>query len=382
MAISREQVQQIIGDGLVELAQQGVLDIGEITSIVNAISNPLIETFEAQAGLSGLPVRTFTKFNPLSDIVANVKHKVSAPLWTDIAGKGFATELTSFFTNSGTDTFTITDKIPAGPSLSDTMPHYINVYDENPDNAATTASAEPNFAIAFGQRLGYGARNNSDSSYEFQYPTRAVYAQYRGLLIGYNDNAFTFGGTDRDDIYVININRARIKEKLDPGNWELRLGGSEQTIRLIDDSGQGLSAIGTANKPLAGGGGRVFNIVSGTIDLSDDDPNFGVPVEAAASRTTYGLAYPDQGIIVLDAVAVSESIGKVADGGTSTEVLYSAANGDTDKTDNNLMNFYRAIQTGSFFTVSFLTDFLGVEESSLCFLSASSKSGSGPKITL
>ena len=55
MAVSKEQIQQIIGEGLTELAQQGVLDLGEISSIVNAISNPLIETFEAQAGLSGLP---------------------------------------------------------------------------------------------------------------------------------------------------------------------------------------------------------------------------------------------------------------------------------------------------------------------------------------
>ena len=60
MAISREQIQQIIGEGLSELATQGVLDITEIQSIINAVSNPLVETFEAQAGLSGLPVRTFT----------------------------------------------------------------------------------------------------------------------------------------------------------------------------------------------------------------------------------------------------------------------------------------------------------------------------------
>ena len=42
------------------------------------------------------------------------------------------------------------------------------------ESAATTASAEPNFAVAFGHRLGWGARNNSDAAYEFQYPTRAI----------------------------------------------------------------------------------------------------------------------------------------------------------------------------------------------------------------
>ena len=40
MAISKDQIQQIIGEGLTELAQQGVLDLGEVSAIVNAISNP------------------------------------------------------------------------------------------------------------------------------------------------------------------------------------------------------------------------------------------------------------------------------------------------------------------------------------------------------
>ena len=43
------------------------------------------------------------------------------------------------------------------------------------------------------------------------------------------DKKFTFdstkvGGGDSDNVYVINVNRARYREKLDPGNWEIRLG--------------------------------------------------------------------------------------------------------------------------------------------------------------
>ena len=177
MAISREQIQQIIGEGLSELAQQGVLDITEIQSIINAVSNPLVETFEAQAGLSGLPVRTFTEFNPLADVVSNVKSKVSSPLWTDIAGTGKTGTLTAFYTNSADDGFTV----PADPTLSDTLPYYLNVYDENPDATATTASAQANFAIAYGHKDGNALWNNSEAAYKFQYPTRAIYSQYQGL---------------------------------------------------------------------------------------------------------------------------------------------------------------------------------------------------------
>ena len=152
MAVSKEQIQQIIGEGLTELAQQGVLDLGEISSIVNAISNPLIETFEAQAGLSGLPVRTFTDFNPLSDIVANVKHKVSKPLWTKIGPTTHASTLQNFYTNSNST---------VGLTTSQTLPYYINVYDEDP-NSAASGGAEPNFALAYGHKTGGGAYNNSN----------------------------------------------------------------------------------------------------------------------------------------------------------------------------------------------------------------------------
>ena len=48
-----------------------------------------------------------------------------------------------------------------------------------------------------------------------------------------------------------------MREKVDPGNWELHLQGTSK-IKLIDDS----SATGAS----FGNGGRVFNVVSGSID--------------------------------------------------------------------------------------------------------------------
>ena len=339
MAVSKEQIQQIIGEGLTELAQQGVLDLGEISSIVNAISNPLIETFEAQAGLSGLPVRTFTDFNPLSDIVANVKHKVSKPLWTKIGTTGNASTLQNFYLNYNTN---------VGLHTSSTVPYYLNVYDEDP-NSAASGGAEPNFAIAFGHKTGGGAYNNQNSAYTFKYPTRAIYAQYRGLLIGYSDPFFTFDGNDRDAIFVVNINRSRIKEKLDPGNWELRLqatgalSSSQNSLRLIDDSLQGMNPYGTVDSPQAGG--RIFNIVSGTIDLPDDDPNFAVPVEEVGSRNVYGLVYPDLGILVLDPV----KLGEYSPIANSFQMSYGSQSVDENSVNGNLNKFFEHMSSGSFF---------------------------------
>ena len=334
MAISKDQIQQIIGEGLTELAQQGVLDLGEVSAIVNAISNPLVETFEAQAGLSGLPVRTFTEFNPLSDIVSNVKHKVSKPLWTKIGTSGNAATLNDFYINTNAD---------VGITTSSTLPYYLNIYDEDP-GSVHSGSADPNFAIAYGHRTGGGAYNhNSNTEYGLQYPTRAIYAQYKALLLDPSDTKFSFGGVDSDDIWVVNINRARIKEKLDPGNWELRLtsasdfvSGGGHPLNLIDDSLQGMNPYGTVDAPVQGG--RVFNIMSGTIELPDDDPNFAVPT----GSTKYGLVYPDLGIMVLHPTAISGAIPTLAP-------ITSNTSSDQDTPRTNLLAFEEAIESGSFF---------------------------------
>ena len=326
MAISKDQIQQIIGEGLTELAQQGVLDLGEVSAIVNAISNPLVETFEAQAGLSGLPVRTFTEFNPLSDVVSNVKHKVSKPLWTKIGTSGNAATLNTFYLNNNT---------AVGLTTGSTQPYYLNIYDEDP-NSAASGGAEPNFAIAYGHKGGGGAYNhNSNAKYGLQYPTRAVYSQYKSLLLDPSDKKFSFGGTDSDDIWVVNINRARIKEKLDPGNWEIRLSGSAGELRLIDDSLQGTNPYGSVDAPVQGG--RVYNIMSGTIELPDDDPQFAVPT----GSTKYGLVYPDLGIAILHPAAVSGAI-EMAPVATS-------ASGQIDTPLANLNTFYDSFVSGGFF---------------------------------
>lgn len=165
----------------------------------------------------------------------------------------------------------------------------------------TTAASEPQFSVAYGHRKGsgssaYGTLNDSTS--------RAIYSQYRSLLLNPGDTTFTFGdGTSSDSIYAININRARIKDKLDPGNWQLflsQLSGSAvannvhtgsavkivtspRVISLIDDSGDAQQTLSNS--------GPVYNIVSGSI--TDGVYNTSAP-------HYYGLVYPNMGMLILN----------------------------------------------------------------------------------
>jgi hypothetical protein len=207
-------------------------------------------------------------------------------------------------------------------------------------NGANTTS-ESQFSIAWGHRLGSGssaAGTLNDS------PARAIYSQYRLLLLNPGDTTFTFGdGQSSDSVYAVNFNRARIKDKLDPGNWQINLGnlsgsapnnahtGSNvaylgtSVIKLIDDSSQTQETNLTA-------AGRVFNIVSGTITNG---------VHNSTAPKYYGLAYPDMGMLIFngDAMNASASFNIVSGSnvaGDNAWKLYTAISGamSADRVNN------------------------------------------------
>ena len=121
------------------------------------------------------------------------------------------------------------------------------------------------------------------------------------MLLAPTDSRFSFGepGVDSNHIYVINFKRSLLKERLDPGNWELPLAGftlgtttsktgssgtiGTSVITLIDDSSTAAPKIGES--------GRVYNIVSGSINGGIFNPS---------APTYWGLAYPDYGVLILD----------------------------------------------------------------------------------
>jgi len=237
---------------------------------------------QQQVAASG---RVFTRFEPVSDILENQQVQVTSGLFSSNAAT-----LSAVFTSSLQST---TSK---------------NYYYEAWNGIATTSEAQ--FSVAYGHRKGSGS---SAAGTQNDSPSRAIYSQYRLLLLNPGDTVFTFkDGTSSDSIYAINYNRSRVKDRLDPGNWQMtlaQLSGSTvpnashtgsnvkvQTlnpnfITLIDDSGD-LYNLGTA------GTGNVYNIVSGSLANGIFNPT--APVY-------YGLMYPTFGVAILNDVVLNAS---------------------------------------------------------------------------
>jgi len=180
-------------------------------------------------------------------------------------------------------------------SVAESSKYYWDAFDKPP----TDASAQACFAVAYGHRTGGGSPTllQDDTS---TVETQAVYSQYRNLLLDPGDTQFTFFGSyNSDHIYVINIYRSLIKERLDPGNWELTLTGPSGDFSFIDDSGQSLGAA-------FGKSGEVFNVVSGSLSGSAGST---LAASGSVSQGGYGLFYPSLGIIVLNPDALRETLG-------------------------------------------------------------------------
>ena len=199
--------------------------------------------------------------------------------------------------------------------------YYLDVY-----NTTTIDSGEVQFSIAYGDVDGFGAptlTQNDDSTS----PTKATYNQFKNVLLDSSDNYFsvytgsTAGGHDMRNFYVININRARYKERLDPGNISINLSGSVRSIALIDDSGGTDENVTTA--------GRVYNLVSGSLNIGSALTASIANYSAPGNGQGYGLFYPDMGIILLNPNALSSAVDpKLAAATNSITSIYHQKNGN------------------------------------------------------
>jgi hypothetical protein len=206
--------------------------------------------------------KIYSRFDVGNDVITNRKEKVTAGLWSNGSG-----ELITFHTASS-------------QTSSNAGRYYWDVY----NSSSTSVGASVQFAIAYGHKRGSGSIITNED-----YPTKAIYTQYANLVLAPNDNTFTFdNAVTEEHILAINIQRARLREKIDPGNWELVLSGSagQGITKLIDDSG--------GRDATVQDGQRVYSVVSGSIaqgELTTDDDGV---------TGGYGLVYPDLGIIILN----------------------------------------------------------------------------------
>lgn len=241
----------------------------------------------------------YTKFTA-DDIVEANPTVVTTGLWSGDSGSWEST----LFLNTN-----------SGQQIDTSKEYYFDVYDKSP---SSNALAEVQFAVSYGHVDGRGAPTLNDNE-QATLPTKAIYSQYKNLLLDPTDDKFSFQGVDSDHIYVINFQRARIREQLDPGNWELPLSGTRGLFTFIDDSNQTLGAL-TANSKA----GRVFNVVSGSISSTTGT------VTSSTNSTTYGghgygLVYPDLGVIILNPNALGLAVGYFS----TTSSLVGAATGSS-----------------------------------------------------
>jgi len=297
------------------------VDTNELVSIVNQF---LGQGEQISADSTTITNGIYKKFGTI-DKVTNRTEIVTSGIWSGDTG---SLDVRANYTSSVQSVIT-----------SNSGKYYLDVY-----NTTDTGSGEVQFSIAYGDSRGYGAPTlqQTDSS---TMPTKAIYNQLKNVLLDSADNYFsiytgsTAGGTDMTSFYAINVNRARYKERLDPGNISIDLSGSIRSITLIDDSGGTDENVTTA--------GRVYNLVSGSLNIGSA-LSASINSPTASNGQGWGLFYPDMGIILLNPVALSAGVdAKLAPASSSIPNVYHQNNGNTSGSVALLM----AISGGADFQV-------------------------------
>jgi hypothetical protein len=234
---------------------------------------------------------SFSRYNTEDSVIS--AETVVRPMWSTNNST-----LTSFFTASGGNEY------------------YIDVTE------GTSASASVQFSIQYGHRLGSGSAVINPLVPNGGYtPSRVVYGEYRNLVYGTETTNFSFdGGVNiADQIFVINFNRDRYKQAIQPGTFNLTLTGTS-TIKLTDDSN-------TTSLTRFAGQNRIYYLISGSN---------GTPYTSSAANTYYGMVLPDLGIVIL------EASGSLA-GFTAAPTLATAS------AQNNNTKLFAAINAGQSF---------------------------------
>jgi hypothetical protein len=230
------------------------------------------------AGSFNTSKRVYTAFK-VGDVVEGGVERVTRGLWSGNVGT-----LTSFHTSA------------AQSALQ--KQYYYEVF----NGVSTDSQSESQFSVAYGHNAGSGSLGQNEDS-----PSNAIYSQYQQILLPGNQRVFSFNNVTSEHIYAINLNRARLKDRLDPGNFQIGLtdissssinrfatgsniaAGKTKFHTLIDDSAD--------TQQSAGQVGRVYNLVSGSILKGVHSP-----------KTFYGSVFPEQGVIILNADTLNSKL--------------------------------------------------------------------------
>jgi len=218
----------------------------------------------------------------------------------------------------------ITTFFTSSTQYSNTGDYSVDIYRYDPSN---NASASVQFGVAYGHVGGSGSLGTKGATGDRT--TAAVYGQINNLINPPNTSRFTFGGNSSvDQVYAIVFNRARIREKLEPGGWELHLNAGSGVIKLIDDSSTGPT---TNQRNFA----PEYNVVSGS--LSGGTTIKTTASDESSTTGTYGTFYPSLGVVLLNPKRLQ----------AAPLLMASVSASNTDNRNDRLL--YNTIKTGAYF---------------------------------
>lgn len=195
------------------------------------------------------------------------------------------------------------------------------------------------FSIAYGDVTGRGSKFVSGDINTYglsDTPSRAIYSQYLlSCKDEYNYNQFYLGSAENKHLaesgtvtssgefgigpithfYALSVNRNRYGDRIDPGNFQInvaelngtayannifsgsnvQVSSSNKVISLIDDSFDYADSLEFTQTP-----SKVRNLVSGTLAA-------GIYNDGSGKPQYYGLVFPEQGTILIDADKLNQS---------------------------------------------------------------------------
>ena len=232
------------------------------------------------------------------DIVISAD-SVTAPAWSNNT-----VNLNTFYTSSAQ---------VAGTSGG----YYYSIYK---DDINLTGSADVQFSLAFGHKLGSGSVP-FNPTIPGNSPTSVIYKQIRTLVLGTEEEDLTFATITPDYIYTLNVDRSRYKEKLLPESLTLTLTSGSDSISLTDNSKYATTETFTD-------AGRVYELISGSQGTRTSSPKDAGSLGYTTNSGSYGKILPDVGLIILNGQAFAAS---VAEGGFDVEanLIQAAENNET-----------------------------------------------------
>jgi hypothetical protein len=285
MAVIRDNRGALLASNLSQYLAAAANTAGtpiDTNELVNILNQFLGQGEQISPDVTTISSGIYKRFGAI-DKVTNRTEIVTSGIWSDGSGS-----LTGFFTSSA-------------QSSSVSGKYYLDVYNKNPQSDTT---AEVQFSIAYANISGGGVPTLSQTDSSLL-QTKAVYTQFRNILLDTNDEFFsvysgsTAGAHNLHQFYAVAINRARYKERLDPGNIQISLQAGGSTYTFIDDSAQ---------TETVGSFGRVFNMVSGALNIGTANEGT-ISTYTSSNGQGFGLFYPDMGIFILNPAALGATVG-------------------------------------------------------------------------